>query len=58
MGEGRGGGGDQSTPGLGAGGRRFVTTARRRVGAQQVIHNRGGRLDEDGPIDLVGGNWG
>ena len=39
-------------------GRRFVTVARRRVAAQQVIYNRGGCLeDEDNPIDLVGGNY-
>ena len=34
--------------------RRLTTVARRRVAAQQIIHNRGGNLDEDNPIDLVG----
>jgi len=34
--------------------RRMMTVARRRVAAQQIIHNRGGNLDEDNPIDLVG----
>ena len=35
-------------------GRRFATVTRRKVAAQQVIYNRGGSLDEDNPIDLVG----
>ena len=36
------------------GSRRMLTVARRRVAAQQIIHNRGGNLVEDNPIDLVG----
>ena len=34
--------------------RRMMTVARRRVAAQQIIHNRGGNLVEDNPINLVG----